>query len=102
MRFSRQSSGQRVAARAIRYVDRVLLVLLAFRFILALLGANPLNAFAHLIYSWSLPFVSPFFTLFGYNVMYGISRFELFTLVAMAVYWLIGEGLVRLVTITRP
>ncbi len=101
MRIPRQPSGQRVAARVIRYIDRVLLVLLAFRFILALFGANPLNPFAHLIYSWSLPFVSPFFNLFGYNVMYGVSHFELFTLIAMAVYWVVGEGLARLVTITR-
>ncbi len=86
----------------IRYIDRVLLVLLAFRFVLAVLAANPANVFANFVYSVSTPFVAPFFTLFGYHVAYGVSRMELFTLVAMAVYWLIGLGLVRLVLITRP
>ncbi len=99
---TQQPSGQKLAARVISYVDRVLLVLLAFRFVLALLGANPANAFANFVYSLSVPFVEPFFSLFGYQVAYGISRLELGTLVAMAVYWLIGVGLVRLVMITRP
>jgi uncharacterized protein YggT (Ycf19 family) len=94
--------GQRLWVRVIRYIDLVLLVLLAFRFVLALLGANPVNPFARFIYSLSEPFVAPFFTLFGYRVAYGVSRLELFTLVAMAVYWLVAEGLVRLVTINRP
>ncbi len=93
--------GQRLWVRVIRYIVRVLLVLLAFRFVLALLGANPANAFANFVYSLSTPFVAPFFTLFGYRVAYGVSRLEIFTLVAMAVYWLIAEGLVRLVMINR-
>jgi uncharacterized protein YggT (Ycf19 family) len=75
-----------VAARAIWLIAGLLLLLLAFRFVLALLGANPANTFADFIYTTSHPFVSPFFTLFGYNLQYGVSRFELFTLIAMAVY----------------
>jgi hypothetical protein len=88
-----------MAARVIWYIAGVLLVLLAFRFVLALLGANPSNGFANFIYTASHPFVSPFFSLFGYNLHYGVSRFETYTLVAMLVYAVIAWGLARLATI---
>jgi len=95
-------SGATLAARVIWYIAGVLLILLAFRFILALLGANPGNGFANFIYSASHPFVAPFFSLFGYNLRYGVSRFEIYTLVAMAVYAVVAWGLARLVTIEQP
>jgi uncharacterized protein YggT (Ycf19 family) len=95
-------SGATLAERIIWYVAGVLLVLLAFRFVLALLGANPNNGFANFIYTTSHPFVAPFFNLFGYNLQYGVSRFETYTLVAMAVYAVIAYGLARLVTLGRP
>ena len=69
---------------------------------LALLGANPSNPFASFIYSISYPFVAPFFTLFSYNFRYGISQFEAYTLVAVAVYALIAWGIARLIMINRP
>lgn len=95
-------SGMTLAARIIWFIAGVLLVLLAFRFVLALLGANPNNGFADFIYTTSHPFVAPFFSLFGYKLQYGVSRFEIYTLVAMAVYALIAYGLVKLVTIGAP
>ena len=95
-------SGTTIAERIVWYVAGVLLVLLAFRFVLALLGANPNNGFANFIYSVSHPFVAPFFSLFGYNLQYGVSRFETYTLIAIAVYAIIAYGLARLVTISRP
>jgi hypothetical protein len=90
------------AVRIIWYIAGVLLVLLAFRFVLALLGANPNNGFANFIYTASHPFVAPFFSLFGYSLRYGVTRFETFTLVAMAVYAIVAWGLARLVTLNRP
>lgn len=96
-----RSRGQVIAARVIWYIAGVLLAVLALRFIFALLGANPSNAFANFIYNLSQPFVSPFFSLFGYSIHYGVARFETFTLVAMIIYALIAFGLARLVTITR-
>lgn len=95
-------SPTNVLARVIGFIGSVLLILLAFRFVLVLLGANSSNGFANFIYSVSHPFVAPFFSLFGYNLSYGTSRVELGTLVAMAVYGLITYGLMRLVTINRP
>jgi uncharacterized protein YggT (Ycf19 family) len=88
-------------ARIVWYAAGVLITLLAFRFVLALLGANPNNQFASFIYDVSHPFVAPFFSLFGYNLQYGVSRFEIFTLVAMLVYSVIALGIARLFTITR-
>jgi ABC-type uncharacterized transport system permease subunit len=95
-------SGMTVAQRIIWYIAAVLLILLAFRFVLALLGANPSNAFADFIYTTSHPFVAPFFSLFGYNLQYGVSRFEIYTLVAMAVYFVVAYLLARLFAIGEP
>jgi hypothetical protein len=93
---------QNVATRVIWYIAGVILVLLAFRFVLSLLGANTTNGFANFIYSVSHPFVAPFFSLFSYNnYQYGVSRFEIYTLVAMAVYAVIAWGLTALVDISR-
>lgn len=96
------TSGNTLAARVIWYIAGVLLILLAARFTLALLGANPNNGFANFIYTVSHPFVAPFFSLFGYNLRYGVSHFETYTLVAMAVYAVIAYGLSKLVTLNRP
>jgi len=95
------TTGQVILARIIWLLTGILLILLAFRFVFALLGANPSNGFANFIYSTSHPFVAPFFGLFHYNVLnLGYARFEVYTLVAMAIYAVIGWILVRLVTLT--
>lgn len=90
-----------VAARVVRYITGFVLVLLALRFVFALLGANPANGLASAIYSITQPLVSPFFNLFSYNYTDGVRRFESFTLVAMAIYALLGYGIARLMTLTR-
>ncbi|HVI60679.1 MAG TPA: hypothetical protein VM535_00825 [Candidatus Saccharimonadales bacterium] len=95
-------AGTTVAQRIIWYIAGILLVLLAFRFVLALLGANPNNSFADFIYTTSHPFVAPFFSLFGYDLQYGVSRFEIYTLVAMAVYAVVAYGLARLFALNEP
>jgi len=94
-------SAQNLLTNIIWFVCGVLLVLLAFRFILALLGANPSNWFANFIYTVSHPFVAPFFGLFSYNYHYGVSRFEIYTLVAMVVYAVIAWILSALVNLNR-
>ena len=75
-------SSQDLVQRIIWYLAGILLVLLGFRFILALFGANTTNSFANFIYESSHPFVSPFFSLFSYKQNYGVSHFEIYTLVA--------------------
>lgn len=90
------------AARLVWFVADVIIVLLAFRFVLALLGANTANSFANFVYSASYPLAAPFFGLFSYKTNYGVSNLEISTLVAMAVYALIAYGITRLITIRHP
>ncbi len=97
----RTGDGDRTIERVIYYITGVLLTLLAFRFVLSLLGANRENPFADFIFGVSYPFVAPFFGLFGYDVQYGVSRFEIETLVAIAVYALLAYGIVKLIRIVR-
>lgn len=94
--------GVVLAKRIIWFLTDLLLILLAFRFVLALLGANPSNWFANFIYSVTHPFVAPFFGLFNYNQQFGISRFEGYTLIAMLVYLMIAWGLTKLLSLGKP
>ncbi len=94
--------GLNIISRVIWFVAGVILLLLAFRFVLALLGANTTNSFAQFIYNTSHPFVAPFFNLFSYNnIQYGVSRFEVYTLIAMAVYAAVAWVLSALANIGR-
>ena len=91
-----------VAARVVWFIAGIILALLAIRFVLILLGASTVSSFVNFIYIVSYPFAAPFFGVFGYTLQYGVSRFELSTLVAMAIYALIAWGIVKLITIRRP
>jgi hypothetical protein len=94
--------GATTAARVVWFVAGVLLVLLAFRFVFIMLGANPNNGFVDFIYDVSHPFAAPFFGIFGYTQTLGTARVEWSTLVAMLVYALVAYGIARLLTIRRP
>lgn len=97
-----RSNEQATAARIVWFFAGLLLAIIALRFVFSLLGANRGNGFADFIYDTSHPFVSPFFGLFSYDPVYGRSHFELYTLVAMIVYYFIAWGIARLITINRP
>ncbi|TMD42511.1 MAG: YggT family protein [Chloroflexi bacterium] len=76
-------------------------VLIAIRFILKLFGANP-APFVRFIYDVTWPLVAPFHGIFNTSQV-GVSVFETESLVAIAIYTLIGWGIVSLVRImTRP
>ena len=77
------------------YVLGALEVLLAFRFILKLLAANPGAGFSSFVYNVSYPFVAPFLNVFQRTQVDG-NIFEWTTLLAMLVYWMIAIGIVRL------
>lgn len=89
------------AERVVYFLTGLVSALLAIRFILSLLGANRDNGFANLIYGVTYPFVAPFFGLFGYQVEYGVARFEIETLVAIVVYALVGYAIVKMIRIAR-
>jgi uncharacterized protein YggT (Ycf19 family) len=77
------------------YVFGVLESFLVFRLILKLLGANPGAGFSDFVYSVTYPFVIPFQSVFNTTVAAG-SVIEWTTLLAMLVYWLLAEGIIRL------
>jgi uncharacterized membrane protein len=72
--------------------------LIAIRFVLEVLGANPSAGFAQFIYGITGIFMAPFVGLFG-QPRFGTSVVEWSALVAIVVYALIGWVLGRLVWI---
>jgi hypothetical protein len=83
------------ATQVIWYILGLLEALLAFRFVLRLLNANPSAGFTSFIYSVSYPFASPFLNVFHVTRVEG-SILEWTTLLAMLVYWLVAWGLVKI------
>jgi hypothetical protein len=80
----------------------VLDVLLVFRFILKLLGANTASAFVRFIYSLSGIFIWPFEGIFRRGVAPGIetaSVFEPATIMALVVYAIAAWGVVTLIRV---
>ncbi len=72
--------------------------LLAIRFVLTLLGANPAAGFAQFIHSITKPFLAPFAGLFGTTGIAG-SVLDVSPLVALVVYALLAWVLVKVVAL---
>jgi uncharacterized protein YggT (Ycf19 family) len=70
--------------------------LIGIRVILMLIGANPANPFAALVYQLSELFLWPFRNLIA-NPAFGNSVLEITSLIAMIVYPLIGWAIVRMI-----
>ena len=87
------------------YILSLLEVLLAFRFVLKLTGANPLAGFTSFIYGITYIFTAPFLSVFHITRIEG-SIFEWTTLLAMLVYWMVAMGIVKLLfmgkTVSTP
>jgi YggT family protein len=71
--------------------------LIGLRVLLKLIGANPENEFASLIYSAAALFLAPFFGLIGSPTAGGMVL-EVPSLVAMLVYALVGWVIVRVIS----
>jgi len=69
--------------------------LIAIRFVLKALGANPSAGFAEFIYGISYPLILPFIGLFGSPAAQG-SVLEINSIVALVVYALVGWLLAKL------
>jgi hypothetical protein len=89
------------AYQVIWYILGVVEVLLAFRVLLLLLGANPRSGFTSFIYALSGPFAIPFAGILRSSVTGG-SVMEWSTLIGMIVYALIAYGLVKLFQLVKP
>jgi YggT family protein len=73
--------------------------LIAIRFVLRLLGANPAAGFASFIYGVTAPFLAPFVGMFGTPSFDG-TVLELHSIVAIVVYALIAWVLAKIVKLT--
>ncbi len=78
------------AKRIVWFVVSVIIAVIALRFVLLALAANQENAFASFVYGLSGIFVAPFLGLFGAEPTFGTSYYESASLVAIAVYLMLG------------
>lgn len=80
-------------------------VILIFRFVLKLFGANPSNGFVDFVYTVTGVLTAPFDNIFGVTKPQAgdvSSVFEPSILIAAVVYALIGWGIVKLLNLNRP
>lgn len=81
------------------YILGLVEVLLAFRLVLKLLGANAGAGFTNFIYTVTGPFASPFVTVFRTTKAQG-SVFEWTTILAMFVYFVVAWGIIKLLVMS--
>jgi hypothetical protein len=108
-KVQRETVSQRTATpgtvifqRVVWYITGIIIALLVLRLALLMLAANDTNSFVSFIYTLSGLFAAPFFGIFNYQPTYGQFTFEVSTLVAIVVYALIGWGVAKLATLSRP
>jgi hypothetical protein len=77
------------------YVLGLIEVLLAFRFVLKFLGANPEAGFSSFIYTVTYIFAAPFLNVFSKTYVAG-SIVEWTTILAMFVYLVLAWGIIKL------
>jgi hypothetical protein len=82
------------------YILGLVEVLLAFRFVLKFLGANPDAGFTSFIYGVTYVFAAPFLSVFRITQIAG-SVFEWTTILAMFVYWVVADGIIKLFLIGK-
>jgi len=82
------------------YLLSLLEVLLAFRFLLKLTGANPEAGFTSFMYAITWPFATPFLAVFPRTTIQG-SILEWTTLLAMLVYWIVAFAIVKLFLMSK-
>lgn len=86
----------------IYYILGLLEVLLAFRFLFMLLGANPRSGFTSFLYSVTGIFIAPFSGIFRPMTTDGFASKSVFdpaTIIAMLIYALSAWGIVKLLWI---
>jgi uncharacterized protein YggT (Ycf19 family) len=89
------------AYQVIWYVLGVVEILLAFRILLKMIGANPRSPFVDFIYFLSAPFAVPFQGVLATTASTG-SVLEWSTFVAMLVYLIVAMGIVELMKFVKP
>ena len=87
--------------QVIWYILAIIEILLGFRFVLKVIGANPFAGFSSFIYTISDPFARPFLGIVGASVG-STSVIEWSTLIAMAVYLVVAYLLIEFVKLIKP
>jgi hypothetical protein len=101
---SASADSRSVVRNGVWFLVGAIAILLAIRFTLKLFGANPSNGFVDFVYNITGILTVPFDTIFGVaKAVAGDIRavFEPSILVAIAVYTLIGWGIVKLLSLNR-
>ena len=88
--------------QVIWYILGVIEILLTFRVLLKMLGANINSPFVSLIYIITDPLAGPFNGIFGVSVSAEGAALEWSTFVAMIVYALIAFAIVQLMQLIKP
>ncbi len=94
-------SGVTLIRRIVWFIAGFIIVLLALRVILQLLGANDAAGFVTFIYVVSDPFAAPFYYMFPEPTR-GVSTLDISSIFAIIIYALIAWGITKLITLTRP
>lgn len=93
-------------AQIIYFIFGIIEMLLAFRFIFKILGANPNSPFVNFIYDYSWVFVQPFANIFPRATVRTdivTSVFEPETVVALIIYALLAQLIMQVLSVlTRP
>lgn len=89
------------SSQIIWYILGIIEVLLGFRVILKIFGANPFTGFTNLIYSITTPLAGPFTGILNVSAM-GNSIIEWSTVIAAIVYLCIAWGLIYFLDIVYP
>lgn len=98
VRTAETADSRVVAQRVVWYIAGFILVLLALRIVLFMLGANQGSGFVDFIYAISGIFSAPFAGIFPAPT-YGQFFFDTASLVAMVVYALVAWGIAKLFTL---
>lgn len=99
-----KSHDQLRPQRIVYYILGVIEVLLAFRLVFKLLGANPASPFVSFIYTLTQIFLYPFTGIFPMATTKGLENqaiIEPATLIAMIIYAVIAWGIVKLIGIMK-
>lgn len=88
-------------ARFVWFVLGIVNALLAIRFILRALAANPAAGFTNFIYNITHPLVAPFLGVIR-STTSGGAVIEWSTILAMIIYWLLAWAIASLTTLNRP
>lgn len=100
VRTNQKVSSSVFVQRLVYYIGGTILVILAMRFVLLLLGASQASGFVNFIYSLSGFFVAPFNGIFT-RPTYGTSTFDSATIVAMVVYGIVTVAIAKLLTLNK-